>query len=403
MLLDDMRYPIDKKRWERYHGPPPDHPCSDPALKDSEKCLRTVRLFKSAVNYGAREQADPSEKPTCLPSEEKRALRSKTEKDTLKVLHCGTGTSSQVPLRNQQRKDGHIADVFVHTGTNKKQGFDINLSMSPYEFSWKHNILSGMRNVVNGNFRDLLNYEVYHLYHDAFLLPNRRDIWWLKKYLGKKVLLDWRGQGVRVWGFHTLPWFKDIKQTCATPDLLDYQQYEGQFEWVPIGIEVNKIRESVKSEFHEIPTIIHSPSNRNTKGTVHVLKAIKQLRKDKYKFDFILNEKQPHDVTLRNFGKSDICVGWMDPDFGIYAKIEMENMALGNTVCATIREDFLKDQFKGCPIVNVTPDSLVKNLRWLIEDYDFRKKNVKKNIDYVTRMHDIVPVSRKFYKVYKEC
>src|SRR3989338_9504972 len=115
-------------------------------------------------------------------------------------------------------------------------------------------------------------------------------MWWLKKYLGKKILLDWRGQGVRVWGFHTRPWFRNIKQTCATPDLLDFQAYEGQFEWVPIGIEVNAIRKSVESEFHEMPTLIHSPSNRNTKGTPQVLRAIKQLRKEKYKFDFILNE-----------------------------------------------------------------------------------------------------------------
>lgn len=403
MVLDDMRYRINKKEWEKYKGPPPDHPCADSKLKDSVKAQRTIRLFKSAVNYGARSQSDPHEKPTYLPRKEKRLIHRKLQGGKLKILHCGTGTSSQVPLRNQQRRDGNVADVFVHTGTNKKQGFDINLSMSPYEFRMGHNIMSGIRNVFNGNLRDLLSYDVYHIFHDAFLLPSRKDIWWLKKHLGKKVLLDWRGQGVRVWDFHTKPWFKNIKQTCATPDLLDFQEYEGQFEWVPIGIEVNKIRESVKSEFHEIPTLIHSPSNRSTKGTPDVLRAIKQLQKDKYKFNFILNEKQPYDVTLRNFGKSDICVGWMDEDFGIYAKIEMENMALGNTVCATLRKEFVDNYYKGCPIVRVTPKNLVENLKYLIEDYDFRKKNIKKNIDYVTKMHDVVPVSKKFYQVYKQC
>lgn len=398
-MLDDVRCRIDKKEWEKYRGCP--HKSSCPYY-GSAKCKRTYYLFNTAVRYDARERANKEDKPVSLAKNQKKLLKS-SNKDRMKILHCGTGTSGQTVLRDRQRKDGYTADVFVHTTTNKKQGFDINLSMSPYEFGIPHNALSVVKNIFNGNFRDLLRYDLYHIYHDAFLLPSRKDIWWLKKYLGKKVLLDWRGQGVRVWGFHTLPWFKNIKQTCATPDLLDYQLYEGQFEWVPICVDTSHLS-SVKKEFHEkIPTLIHAPSNRATKGTPHVLRAIKQLKKDGYKFNFILNENLPWETTIQNYAKSDICVGWMDPMFGIYAKIEIENMALGNTVVASVKPEYIDKYYIGCPIVPATPKDIVKQLKWVIEDYDFRKQNIKRGKEYVKKMHDVVPVSKRFYKIYNEC
>lgn len=396
-MLDEVRCRIDKKAWEKRKGCPEKPTCP---YYGSAKCKRTYYLFSTAVRYDARQIASPDDHPVCLGKRQKDLLKNSNK---MKILHCGTGTSGQAVLREQQRKDGHIADVFVHTMTNKKQGFDINLSMSPYEFGVMHNAFSIARNIFNGNFRDLLRYDLYHIYHDAFLFPSRKDIWWLKKYLKKKVLLDWRGQGVRVWGFHTLPWFKGIKQTCATPDLLEYQVYEGQFEWVPICVDAKKLMR-IKTETHDnMPTIIHAPSNRKTKGTPDVLKAISQLKKEGYKFNFILNENLPWEKTIENYAKSDICVGWMDPAFGIYAKIEIENMALGKTVVASVKPEYIEKYYKGCPIVPATPKDLVKQLRWIIGDSSFRKQNIKKGRDYVMRMHDVVPVSKRFYRIYEEC
>jgi len=81
----------------------------------------------------------------------------------------------------------------------------------------------------------------------------------------------------------------------------------------------------------------------------------------------------------------------------------MENMALGNTVIASVKQEYIDNYYKGCPIIPATPKDLVKQMKWVIEDYDFRKQNRKKNKDYVKNMHDVKPVSKKFYKVYKEC
>lgn len=399
MAVDNVRYPINKREWERYKGPPPGHPCSIPKNRNSAKCKRTIDLFNSAVTYDIKERVNRDEDVKSLPIDEKRLLKSK---DRLKILHVGTGTSIQNVYRDMQRKDGHISHVMIHTSTAKKKGYDINLSMSPYEFGWGHNIKSVVSNVFNGNFRDLMRYDVYHIHHDAFLLPSKKDIAWLKHSLKKKVLLDWRGQGVRVWGFNCLPWLKDLKQICSTPDLLDYQMYDGQFEWLPYGIDIDFFRKIKTYENEDNPLILHATANRKVKGTEHVFRAVNELKKEGYKFRFLLNDRLPYDQTIKNYAKSDIVIDWINPLYGIYGTVSIESMALGKTCCASLNPRY--DRYlPGCPVVDCSPKNLKEKLVYLIENPSERKRIGKRGRVFAGNLHDMSKIIKRLYKIYEEC
>ncbi|PIN86295.1 hypothetical protein COV19_05800 [Candidatus Woesearchaeota archaeon CG10_big_fil_rev_8_21_14_0_10_44_13] len=397
--VDDVRYFIDKRKWENHRGPPPGHPCADPKLKNTAKCRRTIELFNSAVTYDIKKNVDRKESVRCLTGMQKADLK---RKDKLKILHIGTGTLIQNVYRDLQQKDGNVSHVMVHTTTAKKGGYDMNLSMSPYEFGWGHNIKSILANTFNGNFRDLLRYDVYHIHHDAFLLPSKKDIAWLKYKFKKKVLLDWRGQGVRVWGFNCIPWLSKIRQICSSPDLLDFQEYEGQFEWLPFGIDIGYFNRIKTTSDEDNPLIMHATANWKIKGTDHVLKAVDELKKEGYKFRFLLNDKVPYETTVKNYAKSDIVVDWINPIYGIYGTVSIESMALGKACCASLNPKY--DRYlPGCPVVNCSPKDLKEKLIYLIENPSERKRIGKEGKEYVRKMHDIKKIKDKLYDIYDEC
>jgi len=392
-------YKIKKKEWEKYGRCPHIYHCTS---YGNETCIRTHDLYITNKAFNPKKDVGRffKEEVKSLAKEQKAELKS----DKMKVLHIGAAGMEPTLLTEYYRKKGIVSHMLLHSMTNVRVNYDINLSVSPYLFSVAHNIRSMIKNLFNGNLRDIFKYDVYHIHWGAFLLPNQIDLWFLKNKLGKKVLLDWKGQDVRMWDFNRIPWLTKIRQTATTPDLVDYSLFPGQIEWVPFGIDLGKLdsmRE--KKKFSEDnPLIIHPTNNWPVKGTESILRVIKELKKEKrYKFRFLLNNNLPYDQTLRNYLRSDICVDWMNHLYGTFCAVSIENMALGNVVCASTNNQHM-ELMPDCPVVDVQPHSLKEKLIYLIENPSVRKDLGRKGVKHTHKVYDIKNSAKRYLEIYNE-
>jgi hypothetical protein len=116
------------------------------------------------------------------------------------------------------------------------------------------------------------------------------------------------------------------------------------------------------------PIVVHAPSHKGVKGTRFVLDAVKQLKSEGIRLEFVLVEGVSHAEAIKLYADADLLidqllVGW-------YGGLGVELMALGKPVVAYIREEDMKfvppAMRAELPVVNATPASICDVLRELL-------------------------------------
>jgi glycosyltransferase involved in cell wall biosynthesis len=140
------------------------------------------------------------------------------------------------------------------------------------------------------------------------------------------------------------------------------------------------------------PLILHAPSNRRIKGTEHVLSAVDALSAQGKQFEFALIEGVPNDEVREMLADSDIVVDQLHSL--TVAGLAVEAMATGNAVLARHRRGYagIPDD---CPVVNVTPSTLVSELGELISDVPRRAALARAGRAYVEKYHAHLAVARQ--------
>lgn len=114
--------------------------------------------------------------------------------------------------------------------------------------------------------------------------------------------------------------------------------------------------------------VIHAPTNRDVKGTAHVLAAVERLRAEGLDFDFRLIEGLSHAEARLAYAAADLLVDQLLA--GWYGGLAVELMALGKPVVCFLRhEDFgflPEGMAAGMPLVEANPATLQDVLRRLI-------------------------------------
>jgi len=148
----------------------------------------------------------------------------------------------------------------------------------------------------------------------------------------------------------------------------------------------------------KVPLIVHSPSDRNIKGTRYILQALERL-KNYYQFDFRLLEKLSHDEVVHVTRGADIVIDQLlSGTYGIFA---LEAMALGKPVLCYIREDLIDKYPSELPIVNSNVTTIADTLEKLLTDGTLRLELGKRGRQYVERYHDSKVVAKTLLDVYK--
>ncbi|MGI8832326.1 MAG: hypothetical protein ACR2IS_06795 [Nitrososphaeraceae archaeon] len=274
-----------------------------------------------------------------------------------------------------QKKQGHVADVFVFNDTIYRQfgGKKLNY-WSPFD-RLKF-------------FRKINEYDLWH-YHYPYgslkkaLDKRKDDRIYVKHYHGS----DLRG--------------RLEKDFClvSTPDLL---KYAPKGKWVPSPIDFGEIDAAVqKSEkiVNKIPKVAHYPFYRNYSGADFYTDVLSTLERDKIcETVEILN--QPHLESLRIVNICDIVIGKIIPEIGWFGKFELEGMALGKPVIAYVSDE-LYEQYEP-PIYRTKKETFKKDLETLIAETSECAGLSTEGLDDVKRNHSAEVVVRNTMDYYNK-
>lgn len=132
--------------------------------------------------------------------------------------------------------------------------------------------------------------------------------------------------------------------------------------------------------------IAHAASNRECKGTTHVIQAVERLRREGHNVALRLIENVPHDQIASLYASCHIGVDELLQ--GSYGVISMELMAMGKPVLANLLPWYQQNR-PDLPILHADPHSITERLRMLIGDQALRIRLGHLGRQYVQRWHDI--------------
>jgi glycosyltransferase involved in cell wall biosynthesis len=140
--------------------------------------------------------------------------------------------------------------------------------------------------------------------------------------------------------------------------------------------------------------IAHGPTNREVKGTEHVIAAVDALRGEGVPVRLDLVEGLTRDRALTRFAAADVIVDQLR--LGWYGGLAVEGMALGRPVLAAINEADPADNPFGpaLPIVRTSPERLRDDLRALLADRQRRVRLGTEGRAFVERHHDPRAIAR---------
>ena len=166
---------------------------------------------------------------------------------------------------------------------------------------------------------------------------------------------------------------------------------------IPPGLDLRQFTPVPPSD-NARPLVVHAPSNREKKGTEHVIDACEQLPVD---LDIV--EGVPHEEARERYARADIVVDQLNAGWhGVFA---LESMALGKPVVTYLKPDVVERSAEGfgirVPVVPATADTLVDALRPLVEQPALRREIGAASRAYVEQVHDIDRVADRLVDLYR--
>jgi len=177
----------------------------------------------------------------------------------------------------------------------------------------------------------------------------------------------------------------------------DLPRADGMF---PFPIDADEWRPVAPPE-GETVRIVHAPNHPHYKGTRYVQAAVEQLRAEGRPLELVLVQGVPGDEARRRYEQADIAVDQLL--IGAYAQFAIECMALGRPVVCYLNPRFAQrhPEWAESPIVSATPDTIVDELRALVDDRALRLELGARGPDYVRRHHSLEAVGAELDSVYR--
>jgi glycosyltransferase involved in cell wall biosynthesis len=333
----------------------------------------------------------------------------------MRVLHCPTNVAGQAwEYAQGLRALGVEAKVLTFARHPFGYPDDVCLRLPSEPSLWRRRwrLLRNFLQVV-------AQFDVIHFHFGGTLLPRYLDLPVLR-LLGKKMVMNYWGDDIRLETvakkanpyYDLMGYNKDdsatVKRatrvaryisTAILPCRELYDCVSPLFKWVvivPAAIDTTRFEVAFPNPGTKTPLVVHSPSDRNIKGTRYVLEAVDCLRK-RHRFEFRLLEGLPHEEVIRITREADIVIDQVL--LGIYGVVSMEAMALGKPVLCYIREDLVNTFPPELPIVNANLYTLVTELEKLLVNPELRVELGKRGREYVERYHDCRVVAQKLLEV----
>tara|TARA_B100000900_G_scaffold363310_1_gene337220 strand:- start:2374 stop:3450 length:1077 start_codon:yes stop_codon:yes gene_type:complete len=189
------------------------------------------------------------------------------------------------------------------------------------------------------------------------------------------------------------------------PDLMNFLPKE-KTTFLPYSIDGrNKIKPVIKTKSKKLK-IIHSPTNRDAKGSNFIINSLEKL-KEKYKnIEIEVVENTPHTKALKIYEEADIVVDQVL--IGWYGGFGVEVMKMGKPLAVYIREEDLKFIPKQMSkdlketIININPFNIEKVLSEYIESPVLLENKSKASVEYANNWHDPNKIAKITMSIYQK-
>jgi glycosyltransferase involved in cell wall biosynthesis len=327
-----------------------------------------------------------------------------------RVLHAPADVGGNAyGLSRAERELGLHSDVAVFAPGPLGYGFDIDLRAGVDRPVW-------LRLVRRAKFlrRAVSDYDVFHFNFGLTLMTVRqlgfvRDELAFLKRRGKTVLVTYQGCDVRPKA--CCPCRKPgcfaedrYRQPAARRALEhadrvfylnpDLRQWLPGARFLPYASVDPREVEPVPAPEGEELVVAHAPTDRDVKGTAHVIEAVEALRQEGVPIRLDLIEGVTRTEVLERLRAAGIVVDQIL--MGWYGAFAVEAMALGRPVLSHVREEEPEDNPFGArlPIVRTSAATLVDDLRALVLDREQRGQLARAGRIFVEEHHDPRRIAR---------
>ncbi len=241
----------------------------------------------------------------------------------------------------------------------------------------------------------LLEYDIYHLEGGHGFL--RTSAWPLTKLKsqGKHIIANYHGVDMRTRG--VFPWIDELVDVNTSSEL-DLLEKHPKMEYVFLPYEVEK--HTAHFQLNSPLKICHATRDRYWKGSDIIIEACQKLEKT-HGIEFVLIEKQPHEITLKRKAECDIYIdqvanlgGWG------YGMNSVEALSMGLVCCSNLIPQY--DEFLGDhPFVNVHKETLYEDLVAMIGNKALLAEKKHAGRAWVEKTHSLKSVMRSIYGIYQ--
>jgi hypothetical protein len=310
-----------------------------------------------------------------------------TDHPPLRVTHCPVNVAG-IPWENVQalRRKGVEARLVVFERGRLHPEADVSLD--------RHGGLARRLATQFAAFAGLApTTDVFHFYFGLTLLPQSLQFP-LLRLLRRRSVFHYLGSDIRGKTPEQLAFGK--RADAEIVGSYDAVRWVPEAHVIPPGLDLRPFTPVPPSDAPR-PLVVHAPSNREKKGTSHVIEACAELP-----VDLEIVEGVPHDVARERYARADIVVDQLSAGWhGVFA---LEAMALGKPVVAYLKPDVVQRSAIGygvrIPIVPATAETLVADLRPLVEQPALRRELGAAGRAYVEQVHDIDRIADRFIDLY---
>jgi glycosyltransferase involved in cell wall biosynthesis len=235
--------------------------------------------------------------------------------------------------------------------------------------------------------------DIFHFYFGLTLVPKSIQFPLLKA-LRRRSVFHYLGSDIRGKSPAELAYGK--RADAEIVGSYDAVCWVPEAHVIPPGLDLRPFTPVPPSDSPR-PLVVHAPSNRERKGTQHVIEACAALPVE---LDIV--EGVPHDDARERYARADIVVDQLNAGWhGVFA---LEAMALGKPVVTHLKPDVVERSAAGygvrLPIVPATASTLVDALRPLVEQPALRRELGAAGRAYVEQVHDIDRIADRLIDLY---
>jgi glycosyltransferase involved in cell wall biosynthesis len=307
------------------------------------------------------------------------------------ILHVENQAGVANQLAQAQRRLGHQAVVMETWYNTLNEPHDV-------DFYYDHKGL--LSDISNGRriVRFARDFDIVHVHGGIFW--KRWDVVAMGLYLRKPMVVHYHGSETRDgYGLHYK--FLAGHKFVSRPDLL---------KWIPTGEYIpNPVGEHEYSfDVTSKPRVFHMSTNRRTKGTDLIQKALEELSKERDDFEYVILDKVDHATAMKELGRSHILIDQVIDSQAVnipsvIGLATFEAMAMGKVSISTFDQEYQR-YYPGCPVIAIEPDlgALKEAIAKGIEDLPTMKKIGLAGRQYVKEHHSADEIVKRVMQVYEE-